>query len=163
MQRLLCWRFVRVYGKKPYVGLGGPSKGCKVHWYLWVFRTKFNEMGKIYKACLVANGYRQEYGIDYIKVYTPLAIMDIIHIMIAMAAQRGWDILQIDDKSAFLYGTLEKDVYLQQPNGHATKGSENKVYKLRKALYGLKQAYPGPGSVASSHILYQGRIHEKRK
>ncbi|KAL4568673.1 hypothetical protein LXL04_024288 [Taraxacum kok-saghyz] len=108
----------------------------------WVFKTKLNENGKIekHKARLVARGYGQEFGVDYLEVYAPVARMDSIRLMLAMAAQRGWCIFQMDVKSAFLHGTLQEDVYVQQPQGYIVKNEEQKVYKLRKALYGLKQA-----------------------
>nr|GEW91104.1 copia-type polyprotein [Tanacetum cinerariifolium] len=108
----------------------------------WVFKTKLNERGEIekHKARLVARGYGQEYGIDYVEVYAPVARMDTIRLLIALAAQRGWNIYQLDVKSAFLHGVLEEEVYVQQPQGYVVKNSEHKVYKLHKALYGLKQA-----------------------
>nr|GEY96230.1 copia-type polyprotein [Tanacetum cinerariifolium] len=108
----------------------------------WVYKTKLNENGEVekYKARLVAKGYGQEYGIDYMEVFAPVARMDTIRMMVAIAAQRGWKLFQMDVKSAFLYGKLEEDVYVQQPPGYVIAENENKVYKLSKALYGLKQA-----------------------
>ncbi|KAI5351334.1 hypothetical protein L3X38_004225 [Prunus dulcis] len=55
-------------------------------------------------------------------------------------AQKGWQLYQLDVKSAFLNGILEEEVYVDQLKGFVVKGSESKVYKLHKALYGLKQA-----------------------
>jgi hypothetical protein len=54
----------------------------------WVYKTKYNEHGKIdkYKACLVAKGYFQKYGVDYIEVFAPMARMDTIRMIIALAA-----------------------------------------------------------------------------
>lgn len=89
---------------------------------------------------MVAKFYGKEYGIDYTEVYAPVARMDTIRLMIAVAAQRGWSILHMDVKSVFLHGTIDEDIYVQQPQGYIIKGQEQKVYKLNKALYGLKQA-----------------------
>lgn len=58
--------------------------------------------------------------------------------ILALAAQKGWGVYQLDVKSAFLHGELDEDVYVEQPKGYVRKGEEQKVYKLRKALYGLK-------------------------
>ena len=57
-----------------------------------------------------------------------------------MSAQNGWIVFHLDVKSAFLYGELQEEVYVNQPPGFVRKGNENKVYRLKKALYGLKQA-----------------------
>ena len=60
--------------------------------------------------------------------------------VVALAAQRGWSIYQLDVKSAFLHGELNEEVFVEQPCGYVQKGNEKKVYKLKKTLYGLKQA-----------------------
>ncbi|KAG7598707.1 Zinc finger CCHC-type superfamily [Arabidopsis suecica] len=108
----------------------------------WVYKTKLNEDGEVdkYKARLVAKGYAQCYGIDYTEVFAPVARLDTIRTIIAVAAQSNWEIFQLDVKSAFLHGELKEDVYVRQPEGFIKNGEEEKVYKLRKALYGLKQA-----------------------
>lgn len=117
-------------------------EGVKTIGVKWVFKTKLNENGEIdkYKARIVAKGYAQQYGIDYTEVYAPVARLDTIRLVIALAAQEGWNIFQLDVKSAFLHGELSEEVYVQQPQGYEQKGEEHKVYKLNKALYGLKQA-----------------------
>lgn len=60
--------------------------------------------------------------------------------VLALTAQKGWSVYQLDVKSVFLHGELTKDVYVEQPLGYVRKGEEEKVYKLKKDLYGLKQA-----------------------
>lgn len=57
--------------------------------------------------------------------------------ILAVAAQRGWCVYQLDVKSAFLYGELKEEVYIDQPEGYLNVGEEDKVYRLKKALYGL--------------------------
>ncbi|PNX85069.1 retrotransposon-related protein [Trifolium pratense] len=108
----------------------------------WVYKTKLNENGEVdkYKARLVAKGYAQQFGVDYTEVFAPVARMDTVRMIVALAAQRGWIIYQLDVKSAFLHGELNEDVFVEQPRGYEKKDSPNKVYKLKKALYGLKQA-----------------------
>lgn len=76
--------------------------------------------------------------------------------MIALAAQRGWNVYQMDVKSAFLYGILEEEVYVQQPEGYVIKGCEEKVYKLHKALYGMKQAPRAWFSRIEAYFLREG-------
>lgn len=49
-------------------------------------------------------------------------------------------VIQLDVKTAFLYGRLEEEVYMCQPEGYAAYGSEARVCRLIKSIYGLKQA-----------------------
>ena len=116
--------------------------GAKTIGLKWIFKTKLNENGEVekYKARLVAKGYSQQYGVDYTEVFAPVARWDTIRMVIALAAQKGWNVYQLDVKSAFLHGELNEEVFVDQPQGYVKKGDELKVYKLRRALYGLKQA-----------------------
>ena len=93
-----------------------------------------------YKARLVATGYTQQHGVDYTEVFAPVARMETIQLVVAIAAQRGWTIYQLDVKSTFLHSKLNEVVFGEQPYGYVQKGNEQKVYKLKKELYGLKQA-----------------------
>jgi hypothetical protein len=63
-----------------------------------------------------------------------------VRLLLALAAQEGWQVHHLDVKSAFLNGELKEEVYVAQPPGFERKGQEHKVYRLSKALYGLKQA-----------------------
>lgn len=113
--------------------LVNPPADAKVIGVKWVFKTKLNEDGEVdkYKARLVVKGYAQEEGIDYNEVFAPVARWDTIRILLAIAAQRGWKVYQLDVKEV---------VYVDQPEGFVKRGEEDKVYRLKKALYGLKQA-----------------------
>nr|GEZ31918.1 reverse transcriptase [Tanacetum cinerariifolium] len=93
-----------------------------------------------YKVRLVAKGYRQKVGIDYDEIFTPVARMETIRLLISLAAQNHWNIYQMDVKSAFLNGVLDEIFYIEQPSSYAKVREENKVLKLKKAFYGLKQA-----------------------
>lgn len=85
----------------------------------WIYKKKCNAKGMVerYKARLVAKGYRQKAGIDYDEVFAPVARMDTIRLLITQAAQMKWPIYQMDVKSAFLNGTLEEEVYVEQLPG----------------------------------------------
>ena len=108
----------------------------------WVFKLKLKPDGSVakHKARLVARGFLQRAGLDYSEVFAPVARLETIRLVIALAHNRDWSLYQLDVKSAFLNGTLEEEVFVKQPPGFEIKGKEDKVFRLHKALYGLKQA-----------------------
>lgn len=108
----------------------------------WVFKIKRDENGKVvrHKARLVAKGFVQRAGIDYDEVFAPVARLESVRVMLALAAHGKWEVHHMDVKSAFLNGELKEQVYVAQPLGFIVAGSENKVLRLHKALYGLRQA-----------------------
>ncbi|GKD94612.1 putative ribonuclease H-like domain-containing protein, partial [Tanacetum coccineum] len=83
------------------------------------------------KARLVAQGFRQEEGIDYDEVFAPVARIEAIRLFLAFASYIGLTVYQMDVKSAFLYGTIREEVYVQQPPGFVDPAHPNKVYKVR--------------------------------
>ena len=104
----------------------------------WVFAVKSDGRKR---AHLVAKGFSQEYGVDYEDVFSPVARFESVRVILALAAQYSWELQALDVKTAFLYGNLEEEIYMEQPEGFVKKGKdERKVFRLRKALYGLKQA-----------------------
>jgi len=121
----------------------------------WVFRTKLNVDGSInkYKARLVVKGYAQIFGVDYSDTFAPVSRLDTIRLVLAVAAQRGWKVFQLDVKSAFLNGVLQEEIYVEQPEGFVMQGEEDKVYLLKKALYGLKQAPRAWYSRINDHLM----------
>ena len=124
----------------------------------WVYKTKYNEHGKIakYKARLVAKGYSQKHAVDYTEVFALVARMDTVRMIIALAAHKNWRIFQLDVKSAFLHGELSEDVYVEQSRGYEKEGSEHLLYKLHKALYGLKQAPRAWFNQIEAHFISEG-------
>ena len=81
---------------------------------------------------MVAKGYIQRHGVDYEEVFSPVARIEIVRLIIALAASRGWQVHHLDVKTAFLNGDLKENVYVCQPEGYIVKGSEEKVYKLKR-------------------------------
>ncbi|KAJ9539199.1 hypothetical protein OSB04_031932 [Centaurea solstitialis] len=105
------------------------------------------------KARLVAQGYTQEEGIDYDDVLAPVARIEAIRLFLAFASYKGFKVYQMDVKSAFLYGTIDEEVYVSQPPAFEDPKYPDKVYKLRKALYGLHQAPRAWYDTLSSYLL----------
>ncbi|GKC59212.1 putative ribonuclease H-like domain-containing protein [Tanacetum coccineum] len=108
----------------------------------WVFKNKKYERGIVIrnKARLVAQGHRQEEGIDYEEVFAPVARIEAIRLFLAYASFMGFLVYQMDVNIAFLYGTIEEEFYVTQPPGFKDPDHPDKVYKVVKALYGLHQA-----------------------
>nr|GFA29880.1 putative ribonuclease H-like domain-containing protein [Tanacetum cinerariifolium] len=107
----------------------------------WVYGNKKDERGIVIrnKARLVAQGHTQEEGIDYEEVFAPLARIEAIRLFLAYASFMRFMVYQMDVKSAFLYETIEEEVYVCQPLGFEDPDHPDKVYKVVKALYGLHQ------------------------
>ncbi|GJY22254.1 putative ribonuclease H-like domain-containing protein [Tanacetum coccineum] len=87
----------------------------------------------------IITGYTQEEGIDYDEVFAPVARIEAIRLFLAYASFMGFIVYQMVVKSAFLYGTIEEEVYVCQPPGFEDPHFPDKVYKVEKALYGLHQ------------------------
>ncbi|KAJ9542522.1 hypothetical protein OSB04_029028 [Centaurea solstitialis] len=130
----------------------------------WIFRNKMDELGTVVrnKARLVAQGYRQEEGIDYDETFAPVARLEAIRIFLAHAAFLNIKVYQMDVKSAFLNGKLSEEVYVKQPPGFEDPHHPDYVYKLDKALYGLKQAprawYDTLSEFLTSNKYIRGKI-----
>nr|GEU83994.1 retrovirus-related Pol polyprotein from transposon TNT 1-94 [Tanacetum cinerariifolium] len=105
-------------------------------------KNKKDERGIIVrnKARLVAQGHKQEEGIEYDEVFAPAAKIEAIMIFLTFASFMGFIVYHMDVKRSFLYGTIEEEVYVSQPPGFIDPQFPNKVYKVEKALYGLHQA-----------------------
>jgi hypothetical protein len=92
------------------------------------------------KATLVAQGYSQVEGLDFDKIFAPVARHEAIRILLAYATSHNIKLYQMDMKSAFLNGKINELVYVEQPPSFEDSKKPNHVYKLSKVLYGLKQA-----------------------
>ncbi|GJV40433.1 putative ribonuclease H-like domain-containing protein [Tanacetum coccineum] len=108
----------------------------------WVFRNKKDERGIVIrnKARMITQGHSQEEGIDYDKKFAPVSRIEAIRPFLAYASFMGFMVYRMDVKSAFLYGRIEKEVYVCQPPGFEDPDYLDKVYKVVKALYDLHQA-----------------------
>ncbi|GKE76529.1 retrovirus-related pol polyprotein from transposon TNT 1-94 [Tanacetum coccineum] len=85
----------------------------------WIYKVKTDEFGGVLKnkARLVAQGFRQEEGIDFEESFASVSRIEAIHIFVANAAHKNMKIYQMDVKTTFLNGNLKEKVYVSQPKG----------------------------------------------
>ncbi|GJR64626.1 putative ribonuclease H-like domain-containing protein [Tanacetum coccineum] len=124
----------------------------------WVFKNKKDERGIMIrnKARLVAQGHRQEEGIDYDKVFAHVARIEAIRLFLAYASFMGFRVYQMDVKSDFLYETIEEEVYVSQPPRFKDPDHPDKVYKVVKALYSLHQTPRAWYETLANYLLGNG-------
>nr|GEZ43094.1 hypothetical protein [Tanacetum cinerariifolium] len=122
------------------------------------FKIQNDERGIVIrnKDRLVAQGYTQEEGIDYDKVFAPVARIEAIRLFLAYASFMGFTVYQMDVKSTFLYGTIDEEVYVMQPPGFQDPEFPARVYKVEKAMYGLHQAPRAWYGTLSKYLLTNG-------
>ncbi|CAI7786879.1 unnamed protein product, partial [Closterium sp. NIES-53] len=106
----------------------------------WVLRVKTDAEGRLErrKTRLVIKGFQQREGIDFQEVFAPVAKAPTLRLLLAAAAVCGWKVEQLDVKTAFLYGVVDEEIYMKQPEGY--DDGSGRVCRLNKAIYGLKQA-----------------------
>ena len=108
-----------------------------------ILKLKRDENGrpKRFKARLVAGGNHQKLVL-YIELYAPVACIDAVRILLAVAVSKGWVTLHLDIKGAFLYARLkdEEEIWVRLPAIPGSSDRSSKVVKLRKSLYGLRQS-----------------------
>ena len=86
---------------------------------------------------MVVKGFSQKKGIDFDEIFSPIVKMSSIRVVLGLAVSLDLKIEQIDVKTTFLHGDLDKEIYMEQPEGFTIKGKEGYVCKLKKSLYGL--------------------------
>lgn len=125
------WVLVNKPNKKKIVG-------CK-----WVFKFKEGIPGvepPRFKARLVAKGFTQVEGVDYNEIFSPVVKHVSIRLILSAVVNFDFELEQLDVKTAFLYGSLDEEIFMSQPECFVEGGDESKVCLLKKSLYGLKQS-----------------------
>jgi len=119
-QKLNSLQEYRVYD------LVNPPQGQRVIKNRWVFDQKTDR-----RKCarLVAKGFSQVEGIDYDNVFSPVVRYESVHLMIVLAAQQQWHMTSVDVKTAFLYGELDEELFMEQPEGFAEKRAQSLLSK----------------------------------
>nr|GFD03670.1 putative reverse transcriptase, RNA-dependent DNA polymerase [Tanacetum cinerariifolium] len=124
----------------------------------WVYKNIKDERGIVIRntARLVTQGHTQEEGIDYDEIFAPVARIEAIRLFLAYASFMGFLVYQMNVKSAFLYGTIEEEIYVCQPPGFEDPENPDKVHKVVQALYGLHQAPRAWYETLATYLLENG-------
>ncbi|TFY60406.1 hypothetical protein EVJ58_g5173 [Rhodofomes roseus] len=132
-----CREELEALHKRGVYELVDHPKGRRVTKNHWVFDVKTDGRKK---ARLVAKGYSQIEGLDYDQVFSPVIHFETVCLILTLAALKGMHISGLDVHNAYLYGKLNEEIYMEQPEHFKAKGQEHRVLRLLCALYGLKQA-----------------------
>ena len=121
----------------------------------WVYTKKYDKDGNVkrYKARLVAKGDTQVHGIDYFETFVPVAKFKSIRTLAAIGAKLKLTAFQDDVPTAFLRGSLQEEVWMDQPQGYETGEAKEKCL-LKKTLYGLKQSPREWNAVIHKYLLW---------
>jgi hypothetical protein len=101
----------------------------------WVFKKKGNG---VYRARLVAKGFTQIPGVDFSENYAPVLSDEVFRLLMLYWSVKEFDSEQLDVETAFLYGDLDEEIYMECPEGMSIDHDE--CLLLQKSIYGLVQA-----------------------
>jgi Reverse transcriptase (RNA-dependent DNA polymerase) len=135
--KIACKEELEALRRRNVFKLTDLPKGCKTIGCRWVFDVKSDGRKK---ARLVAQGFSQVEGIDFNELFSPVVHFESVQLILALSALEDYYCVGVDVRNAYLYGKLDEEIYMRQPEGFKARGQENKVICLQHALYGLKQA-----------------------
>ena len=75
----------------------------------------------------MVKGYSQRKGIDYAEIFSPVVKLTSIRILLSVVALENLHLEQMDVKTTFLHGDMDKKIYMQQPEGFVVPGKEHIV------------------------------------
>ncbi|KAI1007147.1 hypothetical protein K3495_g1070 [Podosphaera aphanis] len=108
-------------------------KGRKIVSGKWVCKVKGNAQGEVerFKGGYVAKGFSQVQGLDFDETFAPVVRFDSLWLLLAIAAHKYWRPRQLDIKTAFLYGILHEEIFMELPDGYR---KENHVARLNRCI-----------------------------
>ena len=109
----------------------------------WVYTVKYRADGTVdrYKARLIARGFTQIYGVNYVDTFSPVTRPNSIRVLLSIAINNLWELCQLDVKNVFLYGRFCAYGVISR----VCSSGGDRVCKLKKAIYGLKQSSRASG------------------
>ncbi|CAI7863664.1 unnamed protein product, partial [Closterium sp. NIES-53] len=118
-----------------------PPPGVNIVDGMWIFRVKWPPGSPpAFKARYVARGFSQRQGVDYFQTFSPTPKMTTLRVLLHIAAQRDYELHSLDFSTAFLQGSLHKEIWLRRPPGFTGSFPTGTQWSLRRPVYGLHQA-----------------------
>ncbi|CAI7830352.1 unnamed protein product [Closterium sp. NIES-54] len=118
-----------------------PPSGANIVSGMWIFRVKRPPGSPpVFKARYVARGFSQRQGVDYFQTFSPTPKMTTLRVLLHVAAQRDYELHSLDFSTAFLQGSLHKEIWLRRPPGFTGSFPPGTQWSLRRPVYGLRQA-----------------------
>ena len=124
-----------------------------------------------FKARLVARGFSQKFGVDFMETFAPTVRHDTLRVFMAVVCKDDLELHQVDVNNAFTESTLQEDIFMIPPPG--VDIPPNMVFKILRSLYGLKQAARDWNQLCVSKLIKIGftqsevdpclLIHHERK
>ncbi|CAI7933221.1 unnamed protein product [Closterium sp. NIES-54] len=118
-----------------------PPPGAKIVDGMWIFRVKRPPGSPpVFKVRYVARGFSLRQGFDYFQTFSPTSKMTTLWVLLHVAAQRDYELHSLDFSTAFLQGSLHKEIWLRRPPGFTGSFPPGTQWSLRRPVYGLSQA-----------------------
>ncbi|CAI7889949.1 unnamed protein product, partial [Closterium sp. NIES-54] len=123
-----------------YVNAVFPSRANIVDG-MWIFRVK-RPPGSlpVFKARYVAQGFSQRQGVNFFHTFSPTPKMTTLQVLLHVAAQRDYELHSLDFSTAFLQGSMHKEIWLRRPPGFTGSFPVGTQWSLWRPIYGLRQA-----------------------
>ena len=125
-----------------------------------MFTQKYHANGSFdhYKDRLVAQGFSQHPGFEYLEIFAPAVHLPTLHIILALAALHDLHLWSVNISNAYLNGDMDCNVYMKQPEDFAEGNPKDLVCLLKKSLYGTKQGGNCWNCKMRSRALYSSRL-----
>ena len=120
----------------------------------WVFKVRDPYDANLLKSRVVAKGFSQEWGTDYVDTFAPTVAPRNLRMFLTVVAHKDLECHHVDVNNAFTQATLKEVLYMEPPP--MTTTPKGKVWRLHKSIYGLKQAAKDWYATCSAHLISMG-------
>ncbi|CAI7927256.1 unnamed protein product [Closterium sp. NIES-54] len=115
-----------------------PPHGANIVDGMWIFRVKQPPgSSPAFKACYVARGFSQRHGVDFFQTFSPTSKMTTLWVLLHVTAQRDYELHSLDFSTAFLQGSLHKEIWLRRPPGFTGSFPAGTQWSLWWPIYSL--------------------------